>query len=155
MDPKITEEIKKQEDALDQSIALNKITVMLLDERKKELKKVWVFFFVVCVAFVALFSVFAYTTHKEKQELLTQLNDTRVDFMEYLDSIEYTVTDDYSTDSHTETTQTVGKASARVLSLSKAPSKLTTNSVVQKKLNSLVAKLCKTKDGINSRPYFL
>lgn len=107
MDPKITEEIKKQEDALDQSIALNKITVMLLDERKKELKKVWVFFFVVCVAFVALFSVFAYTTHKEKQELMAQLNDTRVDFMEYLDSIEYTVTDDYSTDSHTETTQTV------------------------------------------------
>lgn len=79
MDPKITEEIKKQEDALDQSIALNKITVMLLDERKKELKKIWVFFSVVCVAFVALFAVFAYTTHKEKQELMTQLNDTRVD----------------------------------------------------------------------------
>jgi hypothetical protein len=114
LDPKITEEIKKQEDALDQSIALNKITVMLLDERKKELKKVWVFFFVVCVAFVALFSVFAYTTHKEKQELLTQLNDTRVDFMEYLDSIEYTVTDDYSTDSHTETTQTVEGDSATI-----------------------------------------
>lgn len=90
MDPKITEEIKKQEDALDQSIALNKITVMLLDERKKELKKIWVFFSVVCVAFVALFAVFAYTTHKEKQELMAQLNDTRVDFMEYLDSIEYT-----------------------------------------------------------------
>ena len=106
MDPKITEEIKEQEDALDQSIALNKITVMLLDERKKELKKIWVFFSVVCVAFVTLFAVFAYTTHKEKQELMTQLNDTRVDFMEYLDSIEYTVTDDYSTDSHTETTQT-------------------------------------------------
>lgn len=98
MDPKITEEIKEQEDALDQSIALNKITVMLLDERKKELKKIWVFFSVVCVAFVALFAVFAYTTHKEKQELMAQLNDTRVDFMEYLDSIEYTVTDDYSTD---------------------------------------------------------
>lgn len=114
MDPKITEEIKKQEDALDQSIALNKITVMLLDERKKELKKVWVFFFVVCVAFVALFSVFAYTTHKEKQELMAQLNDTRVDFMEYLDSIEYTVTDDYSTDSHTETTQTVEGDSATI-----------------------------------------
>lgn len=114
MDPKITEEIKEQEDALDQSIALNKITVMLLDERKKELKKVWVFFFVVCVAFVALFSVFAYTTHKEKQELMTQLNDTRVDFMEYLDSIEYTVTDDYSTDSHTETTQTVEGDSATI-----------------------------------------
>lgn len=81
MDPKITEEIKKQEDALDQSIALNKITVMLLDERKKELKKIWVFFFAVCVAFVALFSIFAYTTHKEKQELMTQLNDTRADFM--------------------------------------------------------------------------
>ena len=114
MDPKITEEIKKQEDALDQSIALNKITVMLLDERKKELKKIWLFFFAVCVAFVALFSVFAYTTHKEKQELLTQLNDTRVDFMEYLDSIEYTVTDDYSTDSHTETTQTVEGDSATI-----------------------------------------
>lgn len=114
MDPKITEEIKKQEDALDQSIALNKITVMLLDERKKELKKVWVFFFAVCVAFVALFAVFAYTTHKEKQELMAQLNDTRVDFMEYLDSIEYTVTDDYSTDSHTETTQTVEGDSTHV-----------------------------------------
>ena len=114
MDPKITEEIKKQEDALDQSIALNKITVMLLDERKKELKKVWVFFFAVCVAFVALFSVFAYTTHKEKQELMAQLNDTRVHFMEYLDSIEYTVTDDYSTDSHAETTQTVEGDSATI-----------------------------------------
>lgn len=114
MDPKVTEEIKKQEDALDQSIALNKITVMLLDERKKELKKIWLFFFAVCVAFVALFSVFAYTTHKEKQELLTQLDNTRVDFMEYLDSIEYTVTDDYSTDSHTETTQTVEGDSATI-----------------------------------------
>ena len=110
MDPKITEEIKKQEDALDQSIALNKITVMLLDERKKELRKIWMFFFAVCVAFVALFAVFAYTTHKEKQELMTQLNDTRVDFMEYLDSIEYTVTDDYSTD----TTQTVEGDSATI-----------------------------------------
>ena len=110
MDPKVTEEIKKQEDALDQSIALNKITVMLLDERKKELKKIWLFFFAVCVAFVALFSVFAYTTHKEKQELLTQLDNTRVDFMEYLDSIEYAVTDDYST----ETTQTVEDNSATI-----------------------------------------
>ena len=107
MDPKITEEVKKQEDALDQSIALNKITVMLLDERKKELRKIWMFFFAVCVTFVALFAVFAYTTHKEKQELMTQLNDTRVDFMEYLDSIEYTTTEESYTDSHTETTQTV------------------------------------------------
>ena len=106
--------LESEEDALDQSIALNKITVMLLDERKKELKKVWVFFFAVCVAFVALFAVFAYTTHKEKQELMAQLNDTRVDFMEYLDSIEYTVTDDYSTDSHTETTQTVEGDSATI-----------------------------------------
>lgn len=114
MDPKITEEIKEQEDALDQSIALNKITVMLLDERKKELRKIWMFFFAVCVAFVALFSVFAYTTHKEKQELLTQLNNTRVDFMEYLDSLEYTMTDDYSVDSHTETTQTVEGDSATI-----------------------------------------
>ncbi len=110
MDPKVTEEIKKQEDALDQSIALNKITVMLLDERKKELKKIWLFFFAVCIAFVSLFSVFAYTTHKEKQELLTQLDNTRVDFMEYLDSIEYTATDDYST----ETTQTVEGDSAAI-----------------------------------------
>jgi len=110
LNPKVTEEIKKQEDALDQSIALNKITVMLLDERKKELKKIWLFFFAVCVAFVALFSVFAYTTHKEKQELLTQLDNTRVDFMEYLDSIEYTATDDYST----ETTQTVEGDSATI-----------------------------------------
>ena len=114
MDPKITEEIKKQEDALDQSIALNKITVMLLDERKKELRKIWMFFFAVCVAFVALFSVFAYTTHKEKQELMTQLNDTRVDFMEYLDSIEYTTTEESYTDSHTETTQTVEGDSATI-----------------------------------------
>lgn len=115
MDPKITEEIKKQEDALDQSIALNKITVMLLDERKKELKKVWVFFFVVCVAFVALFSVFAYTTHKERQELMAQLNDTRVDFMEYLDSIEYTVTDDYSTDSHTDSCKAARNSSGQYI----------------------------------------
>lgn len=114
MDPKITEEIKKQEDALDQSIALNKITVMLLDERKKELRKIWMFFFAVCVAFVALFAVFAYTTHKEKQELMTQLNDTRVDFMEYLDSIEYTTTEESYTDSHTETTQTVEGDSATI-----------------------------------------
>ena len=103
MDPKITEEIKKQEDALDQSIALNKITVMLLDERKKELRKIWMFFFAVCVAFVALFAVFAYTTHKEKQGWMNQLNDARVDFMEYLDSIEYTTTGVCYVDSHTET----------------------------------------------------
>lgn len=110
MDPKTVEELRNEEDALNESIALNKIVVKLLEERKRELKKAWIFFIAVCVAFTVVFTVSEYRNYKEKQELLQQLENTRIDFMEYLDSIEYETVEETTTT--TETAQSVEGDSA-------------------------------------------
>lgn len=110
MDPKNVDEIRNEGDALDESLALNKIVVQLLDERKKELKKTWNFIIALCIVFVAIFIASEFAHYKEKSDLLQQLNDTRIDFMEYLDSIEYETTEDTTTT--TETTQSVEGDSA-------------------------------------------
>lgn len=110
MDSKNVEEIRNEDDALDESLALNKIVIQLLEERKKELKKTWNFIIILCIAFIVTFVASEYTHYKEKSNLLQQLNNTRIDFMEYLDSIEYETVEETTTT--TETTQTVEGDSA-------------------------------------------
>lgn len=110
MDPKNLETIRDEEGALDESLALNKIVIQLLEERKKELKNTWNFIIVLCIVFVVAFVTSEYAHYKEKSDLLQQLNDTRIDFMEYLDSIEYETVEETTTT--TETTQSVEGDSA-------------------------------------------
>lgn len=110
MDPRNLENIRDEEGALDESLALNKIVIQLLEERKKELKNTWNFIIVLCIVFVVAFVASECAHYKEKSDLLQQLNDTRIDFMEYLDSIEYETVE--GTTTTTETTQSVEGDSA-------------------------------------------
>lgn len=110
MDPRNLENIRDEEGALDESLALNKIVIQLLEERKKELKHTWNFIIVLCIVFVVAFVASEYAHYKEKSDLLQQFNDTRIDFMEYLDSIEYETVE--GTTTTTETTQSVEGDSA-------------------------------------------
>ena len=88
-----TEQLKLEKDALDQSLALNKVVVSLLEERKKEMRHIWMVLLTICIIFAIAISVFAYFNYTDKQMLMEQLENTRVDFMEYLDTIEYTTTE--------------------------------------------------------------
>lgn len=99
-----TEQLKLEKDALDQSLALNKVVVSLLEERKKEMRHIWMVLLTICIIFAIAISVFAYFNYTDKQMLMEQLENTRVDFMEYLDTIEYT-----TTETTTETTITQDK----------------------------------------------
>lgn len=79
-----TEQLKLEKDALDQSLALNKVVVSLLEERKKEMRHIWMVLLTICIIFAIAISVFAYFNYTDKQMLMEQLENTRVDFMEYL-----------------------------------------------------------------------
>lgn len=103
------DKVKDEKDALDQSIALNKIVVDLLEERKKEAKRLTQLFIFTCIVFVIAFVISVYVSYTEKQDLMKQLEDTRIDFMEYLDSIEYVTTE--TTTTETTVTQDTGEGS--------------------------------------------
>ena len=88
-----TEQLKLEKDALDQSLALNKLVVTVLEERKREMRHLWVLLFTICISFAAAISALAYFSYTDKVLLMEQLEDTRVDFMEYLDTVDVTVTE--------------------------------------------------------------
>lgn len=88
-----TEQLKLEKDALDQSLALNKLVVTMLEERKREMRHIWVLLFTICIIFAAAISALAYFSYTDKVLLMEQLEDTRVDFMEYLDTVDITVTE--------------------------------------------------------------
>ena len=92
-----TEQLKLEKDALDQSLALNKVVVSLLEERKKEMRHIWMVLLTICIIFAIAISVFAYFNYTDKQML-----------MEYLDTIEYTTTE---TTTETTITQDTGEGS--------------------------------------------
>lgn len=102
------EQLRLEKDALDQSLALNKIVVSLLEERKKEMRHIWMVLLTICIIFAIAISLFAYFGYNDKQMLMEQLENTRVDFMEYLDTIEYTTTE---TVTETTVTQDTGEGS--------------------------------------------
>lgn len=103
-----TEQLRLEKDALDQSLALNKVVVSLLEERKKEMRHIWMVLLTICIIFAIAISLFAYFGYNDKQMLMEQLENTRVDFMEYLDTIEYTTTE---TVTETTVTQDTGEGS--------------------------------------------
>ena len=103
-----TEQLRLEKDALDQSLALNKIVGSLLEERKKEMRHIWIVLLTICIIFAIAISLFAYFGYNDKQMLMEQLENTRVDFMEYLDTIEYTTT---GTVTETTVTQDTGEGS--------------------------------------------
>lgn len=88
-----TEQLKLEKDALDQSLALNKLVVTMLEERKREMRHIWVLLFTICIIFAATISALAYFSYTDKVLLMEQLENTRVDFMEYLDTVDITVTE--------------------------------------------------------------
>lgn len=101
--------VRKEEDALDQSVALNKIVIDLLEERKKESKRLTQILVAICIIFIIVFTISNCVNYFEKQDILKQLEDTRIDFMEYLDSIEYVTTE--TTTTETTVTQDTGEGS--------------------------------------------
>lgn len=96
------ENTKKSFDALQDSIALSRIVIDLLQERKKDIRRQWIFMLVMCLSFVLMVAAIEINSYCSQKELYTQLENTRIDFMEYLDSLEY----EYSIQDSEVTTQT-------------------------------------------------
>ena len=91
-------------DALDQSIALNKIVIDLLEERKKETHRLYMAFIALCLVFVVSVGIVCISAYQERKDIMQQLENTRIDFMEYLDSLEFqTTTTETTTDNSTTT----------------------------------------------------
>lgn len=88
--------------ALQDSIALSRIVIDLLQERKKDIRRQWIFMLVMCLSFVLMVAAIEVNNYCSQKELYTQLENTRIDFMEYLDSLEY----EYSIQDSEVTTQT-------------------------------------------------
>lgn len=101
---------------IEQSIDLNQMVVTLLLEKKKDTQRQWFFMLAMCLTMLLCFVVFSYHEAQARKELMQQLQDTRVDFMEYLDSIEYMVTTETTTT--TETTQAVEGENAAIHNIS-------------------------------------
>lgn len=87
------ENTNRQTQALEESLALTNVVLDLLKERKRDIHRQWVFMLIMCVSFLVMLVVSEYNNYCDRQELYTQLENTRIDFMEYLDSLEYVVTE--------------------------------------------------------------
>jgi len=106
------ENTNRQTQALEKSLALTNVVLDLLKERKRDIHRQWVFMLIMCVSFLVMLVVSEYNNYCDRQELYTQLENTRIDFMEYLDSLEYEYTVTEST--VTTTTQEVEGDSAEI-----------------------------------------
>ena len=104
------ENTNRQMEALEESLALTNVVLDLLKERKRDIHRQWVFMLIMCVSFLVMLVVSEYNNYCDRQELYTQLENTRIDFMEYLDSLEYVVTES----TVTTTTQEVEGDSAEI-----------------------------------------
>lgn len=96
------ENTNRQTQALEESLALTNVVLDLLKERKRDIHRQWVFMLIMCVSFLVMLVVSEYNNYCDRQELYTQLENTRIDFMEYLDSLEY----EYAVTESTVTTTT-------------------------------------------------
>lgn len=104
------ENTNRQTEALEESLALTNVVLDLLKERKRDIHRQWIFMLIMCVSFLVMLVVSEYNNYCDRQELYTQLENTRIDFMEYLDSLEYVVTES----TVTTTTQEVEGDSAEI-----------------------------------------
>lgn len=94
--------LKDEDNPLNQSLALNKIVMDLLKERKKQMQHDKIAFVIVCVVFVFTLCGVLVSNYIERQDLLQQLENTRIDFMEYMDSLEFQSTTTESTETTVE-----------------------------------------------------
>lgn len=92
MDRNEVNNLRSEDDALDKSLALNKIVLELLEERKKQSLHMRIAFIIVCIVFAAAFCGSCVSSYFERQDLIQELENTRIDFMEYLDSLEFETT---------------------------------------------------------------
>lgn len=104
------ENTNRQTQALEESLALTNVVLDLLKERKRDIHRQWIFMLIMCISFLVMLVVSEYNNYCDRQELYTQLENTRIDFMEYLDSLEYVVTES----TVTTTTQEVEGDSAEI-----------------------------------------
>lgn len=95
---------------LEQSLDLNELVLKLLIEKKKDTQRQWIFMLVMCVTMLLSFALFVHSENQAKRELIKQMESTRIDFMEYLDSLEYVI----ETQTTTTTTQTVEGDNAEI-----------------------------------------
>ncbi|MEG0580215.1 MAG: hypothetical protein RR490_09900, partial [Niameybacter sp.] len=107
-------EIRGEEDALEQSTALNKIVVQLLEDKKKENLRSWLAFIIACTVFIVAIISVLYDTTKTRDNLMKEmatmrtefaqaLADERNDWIEYISTLETTIV----TEGSDTTTQTV------------------------------------------------
>lgn len=95
-------EIRGEEDALEQSTALNKIVVQLLEDKKKENLRSWLAFIIACTVFIVTIISVIYDTTKTRDNLMAEmaimrtefaqaLADERNDWIEYISTLETTI----------------------------------------------------------------
>lgn len=107
-------DIKSEDNAFEQSTALNKIVIQLLENKKKENFRSWLAFIVACCVFITAIIGILYDTVKTQDKLLSEMAAMRTEFaqalteernawIEYVQSLETTVV----TEEKTETTTTV------------------------------------------------
>ena len=94
-------DIKDEKDALDQSVALNKIVMQVLDRQKEENKNLILLFVLVTFIFTTLIILLVVSNNSMKTELVEQISQTRTEFINFLNELEYETTESY------EVTQTV------------------------------------------------
>lgn len=94
-------DIKDEKDALDQSVALNKIVMQVLDRQKEENKNLILLFVLVTFIFTMLIILLVVSNNSMKTELVEQISQTRTEFINFLNELEYETTESY------EVTQTV------------------------------------------------
>lgn len=102
-------DLKFENDALEKSTALNRIVLQVLDERRKDVNRLLRCIVFLCITMIAVVSVLCYFSYKEKQALTAELESTRVDFMEYLDTVGYTETTTTTDNHETTVTQDTGE----------------------------------------------
>lgn len=78
-------EIKNESDALNQSIALNKIVVQLLEDKKKENFRSWLAFILACSVFVMTTVGILLDTTRTRDTLLADMELMRAEFLRGLD----------------------------------------------------------------------
>lgn len=94
-------DIKDEKDALDQSVALNKIVMQVLDRQKEENKNLILLFVLVTFIFTTLIILLVVSNNSMKTELVEQISQTRTEFINFLNELECETTESY------EVTQTV------------------------------------------------
>lgn len=106
-----------EDNALDQSTALNKIVIQLLEGKRKETFRSWIAFIVACVIFIVSFLFVSYDNQRVRDKLIADnaimrleftqaITDERTAWLEYVSTLE-TIDTVTTTETTTDITQSV------------------------------------------------